>query len=466
MSNYLELLEEFKNGKGTFSVGDIRNENKQKKDYGTRISMLKKEKDTNCRLLVSKSIAIPFDPFSVQVTEDYHDDRKFRTEKTVSTTIGVLKAYYEQNAEAKQALLKKVRIEEWDTTNPEECNAKDLEVFEAFKVTNIFTIYYVHINNKVVTGRDKGADYRIEVPRDESGKIMDYIVSPNGEKITTPRYVKLAVQLGDFFSMINLERYKEWEQGEGANKTKNEQATKKMAFLNETPITQDRPKNLVLGIKLPMLPGRLDLDAAAIAKWEDKDFRKAMFITSNSSKLRTCLEEIPKLYSSKDNYADFYEIDMKVPNEDDDNKRGQDTNFTVRDNSIDTLPDDIKLKVVKGFKDVIDNTPNIDKIVLGSSYVQPLNDDIMNMLLKKVSEEYKFSNFTLTSRQINLFGDLLENIWGDEVSEVLMSAAMGELPDGSVSESELKSNKEEMNKAIQEMDLDIDMDNEVESITE
>lgn len=466
MSNYLELLEQFQAGEGTFSVGDIRNENKQKKSYGTRISILKKEKDTNCRLLPLKSIAIPFDPFSVRVTENYHDNRKFRTEKSVSTTLGVLKTYYNQNAEAKQALMDKVKVTNWDTSNPNEITKEDLLVFERFNVTQIFTVYYAHINNKIVTGKKDGADYKLDIPRDESGRVLDETVDAEGNVVKVPRFVKTAVELADLFSMINLEKYKKWEATEGASKTDTEKAQRKFAMMADAPITQDRPKNFVLGFKLPMIEGKLDLDVAKISKWEEKDFRKAMFITVNSSKLRTAIEEIPKLYSNKDYFADFYEIDMKVPNEDDPQKRGLDTNYSIAMNSIRDLDSDVRDHIVSNIIKVADNTPNLDKVVLASSYIEALNEDIMNMLLSRVAEDYSFEQLNLTSGQVSLFGDLLENIWGADVSEVLMAAAMGDLPEGNVSEKEMKENKDAMNSIIADMDNGLDMDSAIEDVTE
>lgn len=466
MSKYEELLREFEEGKGTFSVGDIRNENKQKKNYGIRIPMLKKEKDTNYRLLPLKSIAIPFDPFTVRVTDTYHEDRKFRTEKTVSTTIGVLKTYYDQNEEAKAALMDKVKVTEWDTSNPEVVTAKDREVFNKYFVTQIFTVYYAHINDKIVTGKKDGADYKLDIPRDESGNVLEQTTDSEGNVVKVPRFIKSAVELADLFSMINLERYKKWEANEGASKTDSEKATRKMTMMGEAPITQDRPKNFILGFKLPMVKGSLELDVEAISKWEEKDFRKAMFITVNSSKLRTAIEEIPRLYSKKDYFADFYEIDMKVPNEDDPQKRGQDTNFSIAVNSINELDDEVKNHIISNIINVADNTPNIDKVVLASSYISPLNEDIMSMLLNRVAEDYNFETLNLTASQIDRFGSLLENIWGQDVSEIMMKAAMGELEEGSVTDKELKENKEQMNALLSEMDNGIDMDAEIEPVTE
>lgn len=458
--NYNEFLQQLQENKGSRSVDNLRNEEKQVKTYGQRIAMLKKEKAVNSRILAVKSIAIPFNPFTVQADEMYNDRMKFRTEKSATTTMLTLKMYYNQNEEAKQALLDKLNLESWDTSDIENITKEDTKVFKKYGINTIFTINQVHINNKAVTGRDNGADYKVDIPRDDVGNVLNKWVDDEGKEHMLPNFVKTTLELGDFFSSCYLEEYKEWERTEGVNKTDQDKSNKRMSIMGQSPISQDRPKNFILVLQLPMKPNSLDLDLETILTWEEKDFKKALKITPYTSKIRTTCEEYRTLYSGKDYFNDFYEIDMKVPNEEDAQKRGQDTSYSVALNSIKEIEEQkTRDFILNGLISVLDSLENIDKIVLASSYVSPLSSDVIKALTDQLKEEVDLSKLLITENTVNRFGGLISNVWGAKASGIITDAAMGELPEGNVTTQDLKENREELKNLmadVNEVDLDLD----------
>lgn len=460
--NIDEFLQQMINGEvSTSSVSDLRNEELQNKSRGRRISFLKKDRNTKSRVLLFKSIALPFNPFTAKEDGTYHGKRKFRTEKSVQSTIIALKKYYDGNAEVKQALLDKIKVDSWDTSNAEVVTAEDREVFKRFFVDHIFTVNKVHVNNKAVTGKDNGADFKIDIRRDEIGNIMETWVDGEGNEQKLPRFVKTILDLGSMFSTIYFQQFKNWEMTEGANKTDDDKSLQRMAIMNQSPVAEDRPYNVLLGMRLPLKSVGAGIDFEAIKDWNEVDFQKALVLINYTKPIRTKIEEFYKDYSHKNVHADFYEVDMIVPDIEDPKKRGQDTSFNHIERSICGENDPQGRELYKKVVDTLDSLENLDKIVLSSLYVEPLTSDVVDALTRNLKDTCDLQKLEITEAVVNRFGDLISRVWGEAADNLLVDAAMGELPEETITEQEKENARKEMLKAmsddeeLEEIDLSV-----------
>lgn len=444
----------------TVSIDDLRNEDLQKKAFGRRIPMLKKERNKNSRVLFFKSLAIPFSPITGQVTADHNDGRKFRTEKSVSLMILSFKKHYDQNPEVKEIFMRKAKIDSWDTSNHETITAQDRAAFAEFTVDQVFSVNHVHINNKAVTGRPDGADYKLDVKRDlVTGKIIKEWKAADGTVVKMSRFTERAIALGEFFSACKLQEYKDWEATEGADKTDDAKFKKKISFLSESPIGEDRPRNFILGMKLP-LTETLELDLATIKKMEIKDFARCIVLVPYSNTLKTKLGTFHTTYKSRDVYADFYELDMIVPDVEDAKERGQGTSFNPAESKI--ADSEVKDFILDSISSALDEFENLDKIVLGSTYIEPLNGDVIEALVRNLSTTLDIKTLRITEGIVSRFADLISTIFGEKASDILVGAEFGELDKGTVTEADSKLTRSQIMDALnddddlEEIDVDIE----------
>lgn len=451
MLNIDEYLRQLQAGEAaSSSVEDLRNEDLQTKSYGRRIPFLKKDRNSRSRILLFKSIAVPFNPFTVAEDDKYSASKKFRTEKSATTTMLALKKYYNENEEAKAKFLNKVGATEWDTTS-EVLTETDVEVFKRFYVSTIFTINKVHINNKAVTGRDNGADYKVDIKRDEVGKIIEEYNDAEGNIVKMPRFIKTAISLGEFFASCYLQEYKDWETSEGSERTDDDKAVQKMAIMGKSPLSEDRPGNTMLAMKLPLQAGKLKLDFETMKTWEAKDFTKCFVQVAYTKPIRTKVEAFQTDYEDRDVYADFYEVDMRVPDIEDPKKRGQDTTYEFTTDTF-TGHGEEGQKVLDKIVEALDSLENIDKTIIASSYVEPLTNDVIDALCRNLKDTCDLQTLKITDNVVNRYGDLISTIWGEKADSILMDSAMGELREGDVTDEDKKLAKAEIMNALNEDD--------------
>lgn len=461
MLNIDEYLRQLQSGEAaSSSVEDLRNEDLQIKSYGRRIPFLKKDRNTRSRILLFKSIAVPFNPFTVAEDDKYNSAKKFRTEKSATTTMLALKKYYNENEAAKVKFLSKVGVAEWDTTG-ETLTETDVKVFKKFYVSTIFTINKVHINNKAVTGRDNGSDYKVDIRRDEVGKIIEEYTDAEGNIVKMPRFIKTAISLGEFFSACYLQEYKDWEADEGSTRTDDDKAKQKMAIMGKSPLSEDRPGNTMLAMKLPLQNGSLKLDFETMKSWEAKDFAKCFVQVAYTKPIRTKVEAFQTDYQDKDVYADFYEVDMRVPDVEDAKKRGQDTTFEFTTDTFASHGEEGQ-RILNKIIEALDSLENIDKIILASSYIEPLTNDVIEALCRNLKDTCDLQSLKITEGIVKRNGDLISTIWGEKADGILMDSAMGELREGDVTEEERKLVRSEIMNALSEDDdleeVDIDIE--------
>lgn len=464
--NIDDFIEKMKNKEvSTSPFEDIRNEAAQKKNYGRRIPFFKKEKETNYKLLPLKSIAFPFDPFLVEATDDYNETTKFRTEVSAETMMKAFKKYYNDNTEAKEKFMKKAKVTSWNTEQFDELTKEDIKVFAPFTVPYVFTLPLIHVNNKVVTGNPNGADYKIDIKRDEVGRIKEEWVDKEGEKHKTPKFVMNAMELASFFSSMALNQYNEWVRGEGANKTDDDKFKYKMSLMSASPISEDRPRNYLLAYAIDM--GKNLTLEDTIKEMEPKDFAKHLVLVSYTSNVRTTVEGFKGTYASRDVYPGFYEIDVIVPDIEDKKERGQKTKWNNAEVKLSEYEDKAVLDTIRrGTSEYLDSIKDIDKIFLGSSYVNPYDAETHEALLRNLSETVDPSKLELTEKIVTRFGGLISDIWGSAAKNVLLAYGMGELKEGTeVTDKELNDARLEMSSVMADLNSDDGMD-EIEIVEE
>lgn len=435
---------------------DLRNESAQKKNYGRRIPFLKKEKNAKIKLLPLKSIAFPFDPFAVEVTDEYNEENKFRTEFSAETMMLAFKKYYNGNPEAKEKFMKKAKVASWDTENVEELNKTDIDAFAEFTVPYIFTLPLVHVNNKIVTGNANGADYKVDIKRNEVGAIVDSWTDKEGQIHDTPKFIKDAMELANFFTSMALDKYNEWARTEGANKTDDDKLKYKMNLMSESPISEDRPKNYLLCYALSMTDD-LVLDEKTILEMEPKDYAKHLCLVNYSKDVRTTVEGFSGTYKRKNVYPGFYEIDVIVPDIENKQDRGKETKWNNADLMVSGYENSQILNSIRtNTSAYLDSIKDIDKIFLGSSYVSPYSNEIHEALLKNISETVDPNKLNLTEGIATRFAGMITDIWGAKAASIMSDLAMGELKEGEeISQDELNKNRLELSNALQdETDLD------------
>ena len=438
------------------SFDDIRNENLQKKDNARRLGFFKKEKATNYKVLPLKTVAFPFDPFTMQVSE-FNEDNKFRTEKSAYTMILSFKRVYSQDPELKELFMKKAGVTSWDTSDINNVTAEDISVFGKFTHPFIFTLQLIHINDKVITGDANGKDYRVTIVRDEVGNIVDSWTDKQGEEHVTPQFIKRSMELASFYKQIALAKYNEWVIGEGANKTDDDKSKQRLAFLSDSPISEEIPRNYLLCYVYGM-ENSLDIDPKTISDLDEKNIGKNLKLVSLSNKLKDQISTFKTTYKKRDVYPSYYELDVIVPDIEDAKERGQKTTWNPAEEKLVEFEDkELLAKLDFAMSTHIDEKKDIDKIFLGSSYVQSYTENIYKALVDRICETTDLNKLGVTNEIAMRYASLLTDVFGSKAADVLSDAEFGDLKSAELADSEtLKEVRQSLADSFNEEDDDID----------
>lgn len=439
------------------SFDDIRNEKLQKKENNRRIGFFKKEKDTNYKVLPLKTIAFPFDPFTVEVTKDFNEDNKFRTETSARSMMLAFKKYYSDNEELKAKFMKRAKVESWDTSNVDELTVEDIKVFGEFTYPFVFTLNVIHINDKVVTGNNNGKDYRIQVVRDEVGNIVDTWTDRAGEEHQTPKFVKRSMEIASFYTQVALNKFNNWVATEGANKTDDDKSAKRLSFLGESPISEEKPKNYLLAYVFDM-KNKLELPYAELSDLDEKNIGKHLKLIPLSGTLKDKLALFKTTYEGRDVYPSYYEMDVIVPNTDDPKERGKNTSWNTAEFRLCEIPNrELANTISDAGSTHIDEKKEIDKVFLGSSYVQPYTENIHNALVERIAETSDLDQLGVTNEIALRYAGLLTDIFGSKAADVLSDAEFGDLASGELADSKvLAETRASLANALADDDEDVE----------
>ena len=396
-----------KAGAGKSRLG-LRNEKRQVKAGNGRLPGLKKEKNKHARLLILKELAIPFDPFSVEVTDEYNDDSKYRPELSVGSLISTFKEYYNTNPEAKEKFLAEVGVNEWDTSKPEVSTKEDKEIFRKYTVPKIVTTNMVNITSPIMNKVKFPCGYRVNFVRDGFGDV----VLEKGQEY--PKELAIA----NFYKGVYLEAYNKWEQ-ENSNKPDADKKEMFKKFISRSPVSVDFPKNTVLVFELP-LNQQLGIDG--LGDMTVDDIKKCLRTVNKSQALDKEITDLSTTYAaSRDSYIDFFECDMMVGNEDDDMLRGKNTKFVNAETKLQDIAGYDKFIV--NLRDAIDQFTNQEEAVVKSVARNKIDDSTLEKLAEALEQEQpiesieEFISKEATERNAGIIGF----IYGDKADELLMS---------------------------------------------
>ena len=418
------------------SFDDIRNEKVQVKENNRRIGFFKKEKGTNYKALPLKTIAFPFDPFSVEVTNEFNADNKFRTEKSARSMILAFKKVYAQDEDLKAKFMAKAKVTAWDTSDVDNVTKQDIEVFRPFTHPFIFTLQLIHINDKVVTGDSNGKDYKVTIVRDEVGNIVDTWKDKAGEEHTTPQFIKRSMELASFYTQVALNKYNDWLLTEGASKTDDDKSKQRMAFLSDCVISEERPRNYLLAYVLNM-KSDIALKEDEVLDLDEKVIGKNLKLIPLSGKLKEKLGTFHTTYVNRDIYPSFYELDVIVPNIEDPKERGQKTDWNYGEVKIAEMSSEARMKLELATSTHLDEKKEIDKVFLGSSYSQPYTENIYKALVDQVAKTTDLTKLGVTNEIALRYANLLSSVFGPKAADLLSDAEDGDLASGELADSKV-----------------------------
>lgn len=425
MANYENYLKQMMSGEiTTKSKLNLRNESKQEKKRGARLPFLKKEKNKTSKLLILTDLSLGFDPFSGEVEKDgYNAESKFRPELSFETVALSLKKFYNENEEIKEKFLEQMGVNSWDTSNVGVITAEDLEVLDSAKKPRIFSFNMMSVVSKTLNGNERPATFRVDYSRNDIGDV----IVPEGES-----YPK-NLEMSSFYNTIAMEKYNEWlqENQSAPDKVKDEERKK---YLKENPISSDYPKNFMLMIELPL---NGENGVSGLDKMTEEQIKDALVVTPRTDALNVTLNNIRSRFkSSRDVYANFYEVDMVVGNEEDNLKRGKNTKYNNAEIKLCEMEgwDSFKEKLEK----VIDEFENQEEIVRKTVARRVMDENTIEKVALALAEDVPLESIEpwLKDQTVERFAPIISQIYGNAADDLLMTQEIGGLEESTVNEDE------------------------------
>lgn len=275
-----------------------RDESKQIKTFGSRISKLKMTTDIKAHVLPFKDVVIPFNPFTGVPDDTYNQERPFRPITLVSQTIAGLKSVIVTNLKAKEFWDSYLEgVMDWnnpDATMPE---------YYAFKRNGLIK---PRIMTHFTVSFDFNGAYGFSQYRTK------YTIDPkelNEEGTydwdTAPIYHKAYALFANILRLEFNDTQKELQR----NNASLEQITNtKRAIFSKNPIGSVRPTNTIPFLYFPMDEQPPDLKPS-----QYMDIEKCMrFLGYNADKWDVALKEAQTSDIYDDN-MDFYDFTLKTP---------------------------------------------------------------------------------------------------------------------------------------------------------
>lgn len=466
--NYEEFIQKVHSNDETLkSVHSLRNREKRMSVNGGNIPFLKKDKNKQCKLLIPIDYFETRDPLTLKETDLYNKKSEFRPEGSFTSTALNLKRYYNENPEAKKAFMEVHGIESWDTENLEQITDADIKVLKPVRDNRVFLYDTRFIKDKNVTGSEYAQPYRLNYLRGEFGEYKD----AEGNDIDTPEVVKLHQVYKDIFEL----KYAEWEES-NKNASKEKKGTKRQEIFADMPVTSERRYQVLYGLELPLdaesnVEGIDSLHTLTVDQLNNK-----LVIIKLTQSLEATLKSFAVKNKKRDCYADFIEIDISVGDEEKASDRGKNTQYTVASVPLNTYRDQKDTesdeeyqskkatyeanfpKFLDNFRKLLDNQKDIETVVTRSAARRQLSDSVVTDLYKSLETTVPFEEISgyLTNQIVDKHGDVLSDIYGDNMNNTLMQAEMGMLVDKEVSE-DIKS---EVNEALINSVNSIELDEE------
>ena len=292
-----------------------RDENKQSKNYSSRIQKMKLVTGINARIMPFKDLVIPFNPFTGKVDEVYNDKTPFRPILLVSQAITGIKGECEKNPELKAFWEDKLEI----TLTPGPATMDEYAAFRAkgFIMPRIMTYSTVALN---FGGSYGFPDFRVKysVPPEQLNESGSYDYND------APVWHLAAIF---FNSMLRPEADKVEKDLKASGQNKDTIKAQRQAVFAKSPVGFVGPTNLIPFLYFPLNEPPKKLDPSNYT-----DLESVMRFYSKTDKWTTALAEAMKdpIY---DTTMDYYDLTIKTPSSSD----------TKADNSVYTDEDAMEL---------------------------------------------------------------------------------------------------------------------------
>lgn len=433
MSNVMELIQDFKDGKVEgISKHKLRDESIQEKNRTFRLKTLKKESLLREKLLFLTEIAIPWNPATGLEDDTYNRDQKFRPYLAQTTVMLMCKGMANENPQAKEALLKRSGVTEWDTTDLENVTKTDREIFKRFRVPRLFTLPVAKVNIPKFTGNAFGKDYLMNIERDEeTGEIVGEV----------PLILKVNKLMADM-AFEEVSQYEEDIKSGRFNPTEKEKKEHIKNIWSKVVVSSEYPQNygICAGIKLDAQQNVANKNE--ICEQDNSEMLTNLFLVRRNKEVKESLAKYTEgSYTAIDFYDDFYEFDMTCPKADDPKDIGQGTRYEKPMIAFKDVPG--SEDYIKSLRSAIDADNDWEKIFLSSVYVSKFNSSLEDLFLQCVRTIIDINSPFLTDKVVSANAEVISLIFGEEGEERIGTASISGGVAGKLDEAKaFKANKE------------------------
>ena len=428
IDQFLAQVQELGGGTSQF---DLRNENKQKRQFAARFPKVKKEKEKKAKLLVQMEIALPFDPQTGEVSEQFNRDRKWRPPMSASKVAKYLKLMAKENEKLKVALMKPSGVETWDPATTEITEA-DLAVFRPFLFTRTYSIPRVVTNLPGLMRNGYNINFMVNIVRDENDEL---VLEPGQKK-------PLIIAAGEFYAAIASEEIKDYQKkidsGE-IHDDENTQRSQRATIRQKAGVGTDGPMNLYQVVEIP-LNQTLEIETSKfnVGAIDGAELKKNIKVISPSENFGAALDRYASgTWKKYDKFIDFKEVDMTCGKEDDDQLLAKNTQFSIPTNSISELPKEAQQHFIDTFVEANEMLKDVEAMAMRSSYLIKYDEEqeerLLLALIPEVERIVGDPNGFCTQAVLRAHKDFIMEVLGEKADDLYieMEAGVSDRAEGS-----------------------------------
>lgn len=430
-----DLLEKLLNGEiKAGSELNIRNENRQTRNFVKKVNKLKRENGKISRLLILKEVALPFDALTGS-QEKFNDNYKWRLAVGQKDVMLAIKRSANENENLKQLYMTKARVSEWNTEDVNTLTEADMKIFRPHTVMETFTFPCVHVNIPIFTGGQYGADYHIDVKRDEiTGEIIGEVPAP--------------LVINKFFRDMAFEEVQALRtaNANSRNPLNDKDLKEKISSIfKKNPVSDEIRKNFFIAVEVPLNSRRKFEDGYSLKGVTPADIEKMLvLIPKNGDIVKAMSDYFDGTREEFDVHPDFWELDMKCPASSSDqldlaNNTAYDLSFVQRIEQVDGFEDFVQ--ALAQYRD--ESSENLEKIVTASVRLRKLTSADEENLIEASGNLIDTDSEFLTKKVIVANSNYLQLALGDKGDALLCQAEMGMTTEGQLDEAQAKKEAKE-----------------------
>lgn len=442
------LISKLKSGElPAYSELDLMNEKRQSLPQGVGIPKFAYGYQKRSRVLFRLQIAIPFNPETGMPDENFNPNKKWRPPVSPRTAAMIVKNYADKNEKAKEVLIGRAGVSDWDTSQPEILNKDDFKVLRSYRMPLVITTEATTINDAAITGQDFGISYSVPVKRDiDTGQIIGSIpeIAKMGNFMSAITFKEIS-ELNDAVKLKDPSKYKNHRPfinpsaiSSVDEKTKKEWTGK---ILGSALISAVRPKNFLIAyeFQLSQSQSMLTTDKKPLpcfTKVNAEDIKEHSVYFDYAKKYKNYIDA-QLLSEDADKFWDFVEADIcdNASEEPKDRtaKAEASRNMSLAASShsfynIDT--DDWRANWVQPFFDAVsefgDSDPNFERKMMQfiARQVRAIDDKIIGAVADRIAEKVPLSYQYITDDILLTHRDALLLIYGEDYTSLLIDRGL------------------------------------------